>query len=181
MGLMNKLTTGNFIVDILICFMIPMIMDSDILATLKCRFKDGIQMMLSMVYPVQKKVQRTISYSYSFGAHGVLGGQDIMTERLQRAIDYYMSKQSKLWVSNSDTVNVTVDSCSDNLIMKTPSDTWTPMDEYTRLKVNKVDSGSVATSKYIDITYTIESTARSEHIVAQHLQRLRDIYGHTYG
>ena len=166
MGLMNKLTTGNFIADILICFMIPMVMDSDIFATLKHWFRDGVKMVLTRIYPVKQKVQRIITYSYSFGERGINSGHNSMTERVQWAIDHYMSKKAKMWVSQSNSATISVDSCSDTLLMKTPPDTWIQMDAHTRLKVNKIDSGSVATSKYTDITYTVECAESSEYVDA---------------
>lgn len=141
-----------------------MLMDSEIMGTVKSFFKDGIQMVLNTIYPVKKKIQRIISYSYSFGDHGVLSGHDSMTERLQRAIDHHMSKKANQWVCQSNLATVTIDSCTDRLLMKTPHDMWIQIDMHTRLKVHKIETGSGSSNKYTDITYTLECTESSEYI-----------------
>lgn len=172
MGLLNKLTTGNFLFDVLLCFMLPVVMDSEVWVNLKYTVKDIWKRILTKIFPVKDVIHRNITFSYAFGDRGVLDGQDHMAGKLQKAIDLYMTKKASYWATKSQSADVTVDVHSHSLIMKAPRGEWMPVDPCTRIKVVVNDSSSSSTAKYIDVIYKIECTLTSEHIDAL----LRTIY-----
>lgn len=173
-SILNKLTTGHFIIDILVCIALPSIMNSSLLDKLQARLKIWTIWLYNIIFNgcnISTVVHRTIEFNYCLMGFKMYENPGL--GEVQRAFDYRVSKQKETLRDNNNLCVYIND--QHKVILTTPSmEQWINIDKYTRLIISKNTDHE---KKAVCVIYKLEANCGSIQEGNAYLDNLvQDVY-----